>query len=78
MGSRLASASKLEESITGKLDAHVVLDQLAFVLRSVAEDAGDVTALAPAIARRLEQLAERIKIDAVEMEFIASLVKSAR
>ena len=78
MGSKLASASKPGASETGQLDARVVLDQLAFVLRSVAEDAGDVTALAPAVARRLEELTERIKIGAIEMELIASLVKSAR
>ena len=60
------------------MDAHEILEQLAFVLRSVADDANGITGLSQEIAARLSDLTGRIASISVEMEHIASVLLPKR
>lgn len=67
-------AATTEADGAGILDAHETLEQLAFVLRSVVEDANGMTGLSQDIALRLTELTERLASISTEMESIASVL----
>ena len=53
------------------MDCRATLDQLAFVLRSVAEDAYEIPELPPGVAERLQAIIKSVEADAAELESLS-------